>query len=114
MATTKTTRGKSAATERADKEDAIRKEYRSAGELDGMVGAWVLAVKVREHYDGLVKSGHVDSNGEPWAEAKYARAGARVVELAIARQIRRLWPKAGMAELHARGWVPAGSRDDDA
>lgn len=109
-ATSKATRGRSPSSAKADQEDAIRKEYRSAGELDGMVGAWALAVKVREHYDNLLASADVEKRVD-WQEARFARAGARVVELAIARQIRRLFPKSGTAELHARGWVPAGSGD---
>lgn len=110
MATTrKSSRDASKETESAKRDDAIRKEYRSAGELDGMVGAWVLARKVRVHYDTLIDS--ITREGKRADFTRAERRGARLCELAIARQIRRLWPKAGAAELTAHGWEPAGSGD---
>lgn len=111
MGTTRTTRDKSKAAQRADANDAVRKEYRQAGVLDGMVLAWELAKRVREHYETEVERVSKEVSHDASTSLKWARNGARVAELAIARDIRKRFPKSGAAELTARGWVPAGSGD---
>lgn len=76
---------KSVATQRTDQEHAIRKEYRSAGELDGLVAAWVVA---NDAARAFAKSGN-DALAD----------GARSVATAIAVVVLDRYPKAGLAEL---------------
>lgn len=111
MATTRATRDKSKATVKADADDAVRKEYRKAGELDGMVYAWEVAKRAREHYEVERERVAKEVSDASAAPLLWARNGARIAELAIARDIRRRFPKSGAAELTARGWVPAGGGD---
>jgi hypothetical protein len=62
---------KSIETQRSDQENVIRREYRAAGELDGMMRAWNLVA---------------DAHGQDFA-------------LVLAIVIVRDWPKSGPVEL---------------
>lgn len=79
-------------------EHDVRQQYRDAGRLDGMVLAWLLAKKLREHHDGLVAKRPGDA---VIANGRYV---ARVAELMLAREILRTWPKSGRASLDAAGY----------
>lgn len=102
------------ASQARDREDAVRQEYRNAGMLDGFVEAWALARKVREHFESTLVPLPVKSDAQAFANAQLRQRvyGARIAELAIAREARRRFPKSATAALTARGWTPAGSADD--
>lgn len=76
---------KSVATQRSDHEHAIRKEYKAAGELDGLVVAWGIATDAARSF---AKSGN-DALAD----------GARSVALSIAVVVLDRSPKAGRSEL---------------
>lgn len=102
------------ATKAAQREDTIRAEYKAAGSLDGMVASWLLARKVREHYTKEYAQARDNGISNESAIVFLERkVGARLCELAIAREIRRLFPKSGVASLTAMGWDPAGTGDAD-
>lgn len=101
MSASKATRERTT-TARSDKESAIRDEYRAAGKLDGLVLAWSLVKRLREHYaHGFLQLAEAKLDSH---EARAARDAVRIAELMLAREVKRLYPKGGIAELVARGY----------
>jgi hypothetical protein len=80
----------------------VRAEYRAAGKLEGLVLAWAMVKRLREHYaQGFLNLTQAGLRGD---DARAARDAVRIGELMLAREVKRLYPKGGVAELVAHGY----------
>lgn len=85
------------------REDEVRAEYKNAGKLQGLALAWQLVKRLREHYaSGFLRLAEAGLDGH---DARAARDSVRIAELMLAREVKRLYPKSGVAELVALGYI---------